>query len=92
MATRRDLFDPTDPDNLRPEQRLAEVAAILTAGVIRMRTRQAVSVPKVRLSRNTRSDGSRKRGAAQNISQISLESGQNRLELSRRSRPDGQCG
>ena len=37
MAKRRDLLEPTDPDRLEPEQRLAEVAAILAAGVIRMR-------------------------------------------------------
>jgi len=45
MTTRRDLIDPTDPTDLRPEQRKREVAAILASGVIRMRERQqAVSV------------------------------------------------
>ena len=40
MAKRRDLFDPTDPADLQPEQRLTEIAAILAAGVIRMRERR----------------------------------------------------
>ncbi len=34
--------DPTDPANLTPEQRLAEVAAILAEGVLRLRRRAAV--------------------------------------------------
>jgi hypothetical protein len=37
MTKRRDLFDPSNPKQLLPEQRLAEVTAILAAGVIRMR-------------------------------------------------------
>lgn len=49
MAKRRDLFDPTDPTRLEPGQRLAGVAAILAAGVIRMRQkRRAVAAPNVR--------------------------------------------
>lgn len=40
MTKRRDLFDPTDPDRFQPEQRVTEVAAILAAGVIRMRSRR----------------------------------------------------
>ena len=52
MAKRRELFDPTDPDRLQPEQRLTEVAAILAAGVIRIREQRAVTVPKVRPCRN----------------------------------------
>jgi len=92
MTTRRDLLDPFDPEQLRPEQRLAEVAAILAAGVIRMRGQRAATVDKVRLRRNCRSaEGSRRREAAC-ISKIPPESGENRLELSRGSRPDGQCG
>lgn len=43
MATRRDPFDPTDPANLQPEQRQHEVAAILAAGVIRMREKRRAS-------------------------------------------------
>ena len=49
MANRRDLFDPTDPNRMTPEQRLDEVAAILAAGVRRMRERRraAACVPKI---------------------------------------------
>lgn len=45
MATRRhvlDHLDPTDPAILTPEQRLAEVSAILAAGVLRLRRRCAL--------------------------------------------------
>jgi len=89
MATRCDLFDPSDPQQLRPEQRLAEVAAILAAGVIRMRLRRAATAAKVRPCRTNRHPVSPKRGAAAIMSQIPSDSGQDRLELSRRSRPDG---
>lgn len=69
MATRRNLFDPTDPVRLQPQQRLTEVAAILAAGVIRMREQQAVSVPKVRSFRNwVRGTGSASRRAVLGIS------------------------
>ncbi len=78
MATRRDRFDSTDPANFQPEQRQREVAAILAAGVIRMRVRRGTA--------------SSSRRAAACISQIPPESGETRLELSRRSSPDGQCG
>jgi hypothetical protein len=78
MATRRVLFDPADAPDLHAERQQREVAAILAAGVIRMRLR---------------------RGAASwaclapaCMSQISPDSGETRLELSRRSSPDGQCG
>ncbi len=37
--------DPTDPGNMTPEERLAEVAAILAAGVLRLHRRAAVPVP-----------------------------------------------
>ena len=94
MATRRDLFDPTDPAGLRREQRLDEVAAILAAGVIRMREqRLAVAAPNVGGFRIQVSDTASSRGrAAAGMPKIPPESGQTRLELSRRSRPDGQCG
>lgn len=92
MAVRRELFDPTDPASLPPTDRITGVAAILAAGVIRMRTRQAVSVPKVRLSRNTRSAGAWKSSAAPSMSQIPSDSGGTRLEVSGSSRPDGQRG
>ena len=39
-AKRRDLSDPTDPVHATTEQQLAEVAAILAVGVIRMRERR----------------------------------------------------
>jgi len=92
MTTRRALYDPTDPAGLQPEQRLHEVAAIVAAGVIRMRGQRAVSMPKVRPCRNHRSTGSPKRGAGPCMSQIPSDSGENCLELPRRSSPDGQCG
>lgn len=42
MATRT---DPTDPANLTSSERLTEVAAILAAGIIRLRRRAALSAP-----------------------------------------------
>jgi len=92
MATRRDLFDPTDPATLQPEQRQREIAAILAAGVIRMREQRAVTVPKFRPCRNeahSPSSPNRGRGC---VPKISPESGGTRLELSHETRPDGQCG
>ena len=52
MAKRRDVFDPTDPANLQPEQRLHEVAAILATGVIRTRENRAATTPRVRAGRH----------------------------------------
>jgi len=78
MATRRVLFDPTNPAELHPDQRQREVAAILAAGVIRMRVRRGAA-----------SSGRRTPAC---MSQIPPDSGETRLELSRRSSPDGQCG
>ena len=90
MIKRRDLFDPTDPDGLQPEQRLHEVAAILAAGVIRMRQRRVVAMPKVRPRRNwARSTGSPKRRKATEFSKIPPESGGDCLELPRDTCPDG---
>lgn len=43
MATRRVPFDPADAADLHPEQRHREVAAILAAGVIRMRVRRGAA-------------------------------------------------
>ena len=37
--------EPTDPASMTPEERLVEVAAILAAGVLRLRSRAAVSAP-----------------------------------------------
>jgi hypothetical protein len=53
MATRRDLLDPSNPEQLRLEQRLAEVTATLAAGVIRMRAEQSKALPRFRSCRNS---------------------------------------
>jgi len=37
--------DPTDPANMTPEERLAEIGMIIGQGVLRLRERQAVSTP-----------------------------------------------
>jgi hypothetical protein len=39
VTERREVFDPTNPAQMSPEQRLTEAAAILAAGVLRMRRR-----------------------------------------------------
>lgn len=78
MHTRCDLSNPAGVAEFPPEQRECEVAAILAAGVIRMRLRRGTA------------SSSRRRGTS--MSQISPEPGETRLELSRRSGPDGQCG
>jgi hypothetical protein len=78
MATRRVPFDPADAGDLQTDQRQREVAAILAGGVIRMRVRLGPTSSTRRL--------------AECMSQISLDSGKTRLELSRRNGPDGQCG
>lgn len=78
MASRRVLFDSADAAELQPDQRQRQVAAILAAGVIRMRIRRGTASPE--------------RPAAPCMSQNPPESGESRLELSRRSSPDGQCG
>ena len=94
MAKRRDLFDPTDPARLQPEQRLTDVASILAAGVIRMREkRRAAPAPIVRARPGrVRSTASSSRRRAACMSKIPPESRETRLELSRRSSPDGQRG
>jgi hypothetical protein len=38
-------FDPTDPDQMSADERVAEVAAILAVGVLRLRRRHALSLP-----------------------------------------------
>jgi len=62
--------DPTDPANMTPEERVAEVAAILAEGVLRLRRRAAVpavpgDVPAVRISpesaRNSLEEGGKTR-------------------------------
>jgi len=68
--------DPTNPANMTPEERLAEVAAILAEGVLRLRRRSAVpavpgDVPPVR-----------------NL----LECGQNGLDECAGTSPHGQRG
>ena len=94
MAKRRDLFDPTDPASLQPEQRLDEVAAILASGVLRMRERRrAAAAPNVRSCRvRVRGTASSRDRAATCMPKIPPESGETRLELFRRSSPDGQSG
>lgn len=90
MATRRHLFDPSDPEQLRPEERIAEVTTILAAGVLRLRERRVGSVPKVQPCWNwVRSAASPNRPVAANMRKIPPESGKTRLEPPRRSSPDG---
>ncbi|MBK9121334.1 MAG: hypothetical protein IPM18_17280 [Phycisphaerales bacterium] len=92
MAARRARFDPTDSTTLQPEQRLHEVAAILAAGMIRMRAafsaRARASGQQARADEPHHSDVPH----AACMSQISTESGETHLELSRRSSPDGRRG
>ena len=40
-------IDPTDPANMTPAERLAEVAAIFAEGVLRLRRRAAGLTPKL---------------------------------------------
>lgn len=40
-------YDPTDPDHMSADDRRAEVAAILAAGVLRLRRRSFVDHPAV---------------------------------------------
>ena len=47
LATHRDLFDPSDSEQLQSEQRLAEVSAIFAAGVIRMREKRGVGSAQI---------------------------------------------
>ncbi len=50
MAKRFDLFDPTDFAHMTPQNRLGEVAAVLAAGVLRMREqprRRAIASPQL---------------------------------------------
>jgi hypothetical protein len=94
MATLRDLVDPTDPTDLQPEQRQREVAAILAAGVIRIRVKQAARVAPSGQTRPRWGGGttsSIRRGAAC-MPKISPEFGEIPLELPRPGRPDGLCG
>ena len=51
--------DPTDPANMAPEERVAEVAAILAEGVLRLRRRAAApAVPgDVSPARNPQESG-----------------------------------
>lgn len=91
MAMRRDLLDPTIPANLQPEQRQREVAAILAAGVIRMRQNgRGRPRPIAPRARTCDAPHSVAPVAPACMSQILPESGETRLELSRDGCPDGQ--
>ena len=68
--------DPTDPAIMTPEDRLAEVAAILAEGVLRLRRRSGISPTST----------------PPEISGNPHESGQIGLELSAKSRLHGQHG
>jgi len=94
MATGRDLFDPTDPTGLTPEQRLTGIAAILAAGLVRMRERRRATATGNGGARpgRTRGTAASDRRTLAYTSEISPESGETRLELSHRSSPDGQRG
>ena len=70
MSTRH---DPTDPVHMAPEQRLAEVAAILARGVLRLRNRSALPAT----------------AAPADPSQNSFKSGEIGLELCPEMRLDG---
>jgi hypothetical protein len=84
MATRHVPFNPADVADLQHDQRQREVAAILAAGVIRIRVRRGTA------SSSRRAPPASRRTSR--MSQIPPESGETRLELSRRSSPDAQCG
>lgn len=51
--------DPSDPANMTPEERVAEVAAILAEGVLRLRRRTAVpgDVPPVGIPLESEQNG-----------------------------------
>jgi hypothetical protein len=97
MTARRDLFDPTCPAHLHPEQRQREVAAIFATGVIRLRAKRRAA-PQIARARGSRAvtepaaSSSHPGTGAASLPQIPPDSGETRLELSRRSSPDGQCG
>lgn len=93
MAVRRELLDPTDPASVPPTDRVTEVAAILAAGVIRLRAERTSALPRFRSRRNSAGHG----GAGTSkpppgTSKFPPESRETRLEVSRSSRPDGPCG
>ena len=68
--------DPTDPANMTPDERLAEVAAIFAEGVLRLRRRAALSAPKLTVIHPIES----------------AESAANGLEVPSESSPHGQRG
>lgn len=55
MATRRITIDPSHPATMTPEQRRAELAAILAAGVIRLFEQRHLAV--VPMSKNAADSG-----------------------------------
>ena len=42
---RTTVFDPTDPAHMTAEERVEELAAILAAGILRLRMRSALPTP-----------------------------------------------
>jgi len=68
--------DPTDPADMSPEDRLAEIAAILAEGVVRLRRRSGIPATS----------------SPPEISGNPLESGRIGLDLSSKSRLHGQHG
>ncbi len=91
MATRRDLFDPTDPANLKPEQRLAEIAAMLAKGVIRLRKQRPIA-PALANQGTKIHRSATNRPIPASIVGFSSEFASTALEVSRETSPDGPRG
>jgi hypothetical protein len=68
--------DPTDPVNMTPDERLAEVAAIFAEGVLRLRRRGAIPTPRLAVIHPVEFG----------------ESAANGLEVPSETRPHGQRG
>jgi hypothetical protein len=50
-------FDPTDPDQITADDRVAEVATILAAAVLRLRRRHALATPSPQISSDSAQTG-----------------------------------
>lgn len=93
MLSHRVTHDPSRPDNLSSERRLTDVSAILAAGVIRLRARQRSAAATTRDSSTPlRTAGQAPPTTSTSTFKSAPESRETRLELSRRSGPDGQRG